>query len=287
MAVLGNTLTLIAGEKAGIIKPGIPVVSAPQADEALTMLKKVSAKRHAPLTLVGRDVTFEAGVHSLDGQNLSIENTLRVRCRKSSIPSGDDVINPVILRIPLLGAHQVVNAATAYAALKASGLEISDKAIRKGFAKVCWPCRFEIVRREPPVVIDSAHNTDSARRLRQALDDYFPGWPVIWIFAILEDKDAAGMLTELAPRLTQVIATQADHPRALEVEKIVVFAQQAGIPVEAVKSPSAALARALELASDHAIVLSAGSVAFAGEVKTAWQKLNLQGSTHVSARADT
>jgi dihydrofolate synthase/folylpolyglutamate synthase len=269
MAVLGNTLTLIAGEKAGIIKLGIPVVSAPQADEALTVLKKVSAERHAPFTLVGRDVTFEAGVHSLDGQNLSIEN------RKSSIPSGDDVINPVILRIPLLGEHQVVNAATAYAALKASGLGISDEAIRKGFAAIFWPCRFEIVRREPPVVIDSAHNADSARRLRQALDDYFPGRPVIWIFAILEDKDAAGMLTELAPRLTQVIATQADHPRALEVEKIVVLAQQAGIPVEAVKSPFAALARALELASDHAIVLSAGSVAFAGEVKTAWQKLNL------------
>jgi dihydrofolate synthase/folylpolyglutamate synthase len=111
--------------------------------------------------------------------------------------------------------------------------------------------------------------------LRQALDDYFPGRPVIWIFAILEDKDAAGMLTELAPRLTRVIATQADHPRALEVEKIVVLAQQVGIPVEAVKSSSIALARALELANDYAIVLSAGSVAFAGEVKTAWKKLNL------------
>jgi dihydrofolate synthase/folylpolyglutamate synthase len=267
MAVLGNTLTLIAGEKAGIIKPGIPVVSAPQADEALTVLKKVSAERHAPLTLVGRDVLFEAEDHSLDGQNL----TVRIQHSASSIPKS------VILRIPLLGEHQVVNAATAYAALKASGLGISDEDIRKGFAAVSWPCRFEIVRREPPVVIDSAHNADSARRLRQALDDYFPGWPVIWIFAILEDKDAAGMLTELAPRLTQVIATQADHPRALEVEKIVVLAQQAGIPVEAVKSPSAALARAMELASDHAIVLSAGSVAFAGEVKTAWQKLNLQG----------
>jgi len=275
MAVLGNTLTAIAGEKAGIIKEGVPVVSSLQKDEALAVLERVAKERHAPLTLVGRGITFESGKHSLGGQFFSIVNTLRVRCRKSKIPSGDDVVNPVILRIPLLGEHQVVNAATAYAALKASGLGISDEAIQKGFAAVSWPCRFEIVRREPPVVIDSAHNADSARRLRQALDDYFPGWPVIWIFAILEDKDAAGMLTELAPRLTQVIATQADHPRALEVEKIVVLAQQAGIPVEAVKSPSAALARALELASDHAIVLSAGSVAFAGEVKTAWQKLDL------------
>ena len=272
MAVLGNTLTLIAGEKAGIIKPGIPVVSSPQKEEARVVLCRVAKERHAPLTLVGREVLFAAGEHSLNGQTLSVSRKQKAEGRKQEVENNQE---SVILRVPLLGQHQVVNAATAYAALKTSGLKVSDQAVRKGFAGVTWPCRFEIVRREPPVVIDSAHNADSARRLRQALDDYFPGQPVIWIFAILEDKDAAGMLTELAPRLTRVIATQADHPRALEVEKIVVLVQQAGIPVEAVKSPSAALVRALELASDHAIVLSAGSVAFAGEVKTAWQKLNL------------
>ena len=265
MAVLGDTLTLIAGEKAGIIKPGIPVVSAPQTDEALAVLERVAEERQAPQTLIGRDVLFETGEHSLDGQSFTILSRISSNVNSES----------VILRIPLLGEHQVVNAATAYAALKVSGLNVADEAIRKGFAEVSWPCRFEIVRREPPVVIDSAHNADSARVLRRTLDDYFPGRPVIWIFAVLEDKDAAGMLTELAPRLTRVIATQADHPRALEVEKVVALSQQAGVPVEAVKSSSAALARALELAGDQAIVLSAGSVAFAGEVKTAWQKLNL------------
>jgi len=279
MAVLGNTLTLIAGEKAGIIKPGIPVVSSPQKDEALVVLERVARERHALLMLVGREVLFAAGERSLDGQTLSVSSKQKAEDRKREAEGrnqeAENNQESVILRVPLLGQHQVVNAATAYAALKSSGLGISDEAIQKGFAAVSWPCRFEIVCREPLVVIDSAHNADSARRLRQALDDYFPGRPVIWIFAILEDKDAAGMLTELAPRLTRVIATQADHPRALEVEKIVVLVQQAGIPVEAVKSPSAALVRALELASDHAIVLSAGSVAFAGEVKTAWQKLYL------------
>jgi len=279
MAVLGNTLTLIAGEKAGIIKPGIPVVSSPQKDEALVVLERVARERHALLMLVGREVLFAAGERSLDGQTLSVSSKQKAEDRKREAEGrnqeAENNQESVILRVPLLGQHQVVNAATAYAALKSSGLGISDEAIQKGFAAVSWPCRFEIVCREPLVVIDSAHNADSARRLRQALDDYFPGRPVIWIFAILEDKDAAEMLTELAPRLTRVIATQADHPRALEVEKIVVLVQQAGIPVEAVKSPSAALVRALELASDHAIVLSAGSVAFAGEVKTAWQKLYL------------
>ena len=252
MAVLGNTLAAIAGEKAGIIKTGRPVVSSPQKDEALAVLEKVAAERHAPLTLVGREVTFETGEHSLDGQSLTI-------------------VNRVILRIPLLGAHQVVNAATAYAALKASGLNVSDEAIQKGFAGVKWPCRFEVLRREPPVVIDSAHNRDSALRLRQALDDYFPGRSVVMIFCALEDKDISGMLVELAPRLEQVIATQADHPRAPSVEWIAGQVQQAGFPVEAVTPVAAALERALELAGERMLVLTAGSVAFAGEVRTAWQ----------------
>jgi dihydrofolate synthase / folylpolyglutamate synthase len=255
MAILGNTLTLIAGEKAGIIKPGIPVVSAPQPEEALTVLEKVAAERNAPLTRVGRDVTFEAREHSLDGQSLAILTP-----------------KSVILRIPLLGMHQVVNAATAYTALQASGLRLAEQAIQKGFGEVHWPCRFEILRRERPVVLDSAHNVDSASRLRQTLDDYFPDRPVFWVFSILEDKDAAGMLAELRPRLKQVIATQTDHPRVLEAGKIVSLVKSAGVPVEAVRPPSAALTRAMELAGDQGVVLVAGSVAFAGEMKTIWDK---------------
>ena len=189
MAVLGNTLTLIAGEKAGIIKPGIPVVSSPQKDEARVVLERVAQERNAPLTLVGRDVSFAAGEHSLDGQTLTVSIKKAAGDQKAGIETSPE---SVILRLPLLGQHQVVNAATAYAALHESGLDIRNEAIAKGFASVKWPCRFEVVRREPPVVIDSAHNADSARRLRQALDDYFPGRPVIWIFAILEDKDASG-----------------------------------------------------------------------------------------------
>ena len=268
MAVLGNTLTLIAGEKAGIIKAGIPVVSAPQPDEALVVLERISAERNAEFTLVGREVTFEGMEHSLDGQTLKIldqhsstANPLQGREPKS-----------VILRIPLLGMHQVVNAVTAYTALQKSGLSLSEAAIQKGFAEVRWPCRFEVLRREPAVVLDSAHNADSARRLRQTLDDYFPGRPVVWVFSILEDKDADGMLAELKPRLMQVIATQTEHPRVLEAEKIVRLVQPSGIPVELVRPGSAALDRAMELAGERGIVLVAGSVAFAGEMKTAWEK---------------
>jgi dihydrofolate synthase/folylpolyglutamate synthase len=267
MAVLGNTLTLIAGEKAGIIKPGIPVVSSPQRDEALAVLEKVSAERNAPLTLVGRDVTFEPLEHSLNGQSFSIVN------RQAPAGTRSKIENPVILRIPLLGAHQVANAATAYTALQASGLPLAEEDLQRGFAEVRWPCRFEIIRREPPVVLDSAHNLDSFEKLARTLDDYFPGKPVILIFGASEDKDVTGMFNALKSRLSRVIGTKAVHPRALEPELIVETAIQLGIPAETASHVEGALARGLELAaSDGELVLSAGSMFVTAEVKTAWEK---------------
>ena len=269
MAVLGNTLALIAGEKAGIIKPGVPVVSSPQSDEALAVLEQISAERSAPFTLVGRDVNSRRTEHSLDGQTIALDDG------QWTIDDGPStIVNPksVILRIPLLGIHQVVNAVTAYTALRASGLKFAEADVQRGFSEVHWPCRFELLRRDPPVVIDSAHNADSAACLRRALDENFPGRPITWVFSILEDKDAAGMLAELRPGLAQVIATQTDHPRVLEAGKIVSLVSSAGVPVELVLPASAALARGMELAGEHGLTLVAGSVAFAGEMKTVWEK---------------
>jgi dihydrofolate synthase / folylpolyglutamate synthase len=266
MAVLGNTLAMIAGEKAGIIKPGVPVVSAPQKEEALEVLEQVARERHAPLTLVGREVNYEAGKHSLDGQGLTIFDR--------SSPTGNP--KSVILRLPLLGQHQVVNAATAYAAIKASRLNVPTAAIRRGFAGVTWPCRFEIVWRKPPVILDSAHNQDSFEKLAQTLEDYFPGRSVILIFGSSEDKDIAGMLAALKGRLKLVLATKAVHPRAIEPEKIVETATRLGVLAETASPVEVALARALELAaSGKEIVLSAGSMFVTAEVKTAWEKLAL------------
>jgi dihydrofolate synthase/folylpolyglutamate synthase len=260
MAVLGSTLTAIAGEKAGIIKEDVPVVSSPQKDEALVVLERVAKERHASLTLVGRDLFYKAGEHSLDGQSLQVWT---------------DSQKTIRLTLPLLGAHQVVNAATAYAALKTSGLNVSDEDIRRGFRGVSWPCRFEVIRREPPVILDSAHNVDSFEKLAQTLDDYFPGRPVTLIFGSSEDKDITGMLNALGPCLSRVIGTKAVHPRALEPEQIVETASELAVPAEAVAPVEAALARALELAAkDGSIVLSAGSMFVTAEAKTAWEKLH-------------
>lgn len=257
MTVLGNTLTAIAGEKAGIIKEGVPVVSSPQKEEAQVVLERMAGERHAPMTLIGRDVLYKAGKHSLNGQDLQVWTNGR---------------KPIKLKLPLLGAHQVVNAATAYAALNASGLKISDEATRKGFADVSWPCRFEIVRREPPVILDSAHNTDSFEKLMQTLEDYFPGKPVTLIFGSSEDKDISGMINALRPCVRRVIGTKAAHPRALETEKIVGSAIRLGVQAETAVPVEAALERALKLsAKDGSIVLSAGSMFVTAEVKTAWE----------------
>jgi len=264
MAVLGNTLAEIAGEKAGIIKPGVPVVSSLQKEEALEVLERIAKLNNSAMTLIGKDVKFELLNSSLDGQSLSIARSGAERSRSAAVE----------VKIPLLGSHQLENAATAYAALQVSGIPIKDEAIQKGFSQVKWRARFEVLRREPPVVIDSAHNRDSALRLRETLDEYFPDRPVILIFCALEDKDISGILVELKPRIERVVATHADHPRAPSAEWIAEQVKQAGIPVEAISPVSSALERALELAGTQKLVLSAGSVAFAGEVSAAWQKRN-------------
>jgi dihydrofolate synthase/folylpolyglutamate synthase len=271
MAVLGNTLGAIAGEKAGIIKEGVPVVSAPQADEAREVLERVAKEKNSSLIMVGEAVKFERLASSLDGQTLRLSSFY--------FPPLDGVLGGLSMQphtldliIPLLGIHQTENAAIAYAALRASRVPIPDQAIQEGFARVKWPARFEVLRRDPPLVIDSAHNRDSARRLRETLDEYFPQIPVILLFCALQDKDISGMLEELKPRLVCVVATRADHPRAPSAEWMSEQVQKEGLPVEAIEPVSAALERALELGSDQKLVLAAGSVAFAGEVSTAWQK---------------
>ena len=261
MAVLGDTLAKIATEKAGIIKPGIPVVSAPQKNEALLVLCQIAQERRASFTLVGREVKFRALRHSLDGQSLT------ATWHKDRL----------LLEIPLLGAHQIQNAAVAATALRilrGQGLEIPDANIQAGFAQVEWPARFQVVRREPPVILDSAHNQDSFSRLRQALDDYFPRRSIYLIFGASEDKNIPGMFKEIRPRLKKLILTQADHPRALPPALIAQLAEKEGLPHEILVPVKAAAERALELyEKDGSIVVSAGSMFVTAEVMAVWQAM--------------
>ena len=259
IAVLGNTLAKIAGEKAGIVKHGVPVVSSPQKDEALEVLERVVKAKECRFTLVGKDVAFTKLGGSLDSQSLSL--------------SSPHSPSKLFFTIPLLGEHQVENTATAYAALKASGIELSDESIQKGFSQVKWRARFEIARRYPPVIFDSAHNQDSFIKMRQTLDEYFPEKQVYLIFGASEDKNIPDMFAEMKPKIKKLIVTRADHPRALLPEQIIEMANQAGVESEAVTPVESALMRALELSrNDGSIVLSAGSMFVTAEVMQAWQK---------------
>ncbi|MDP1779299.1 MAG: cyanophycin synthetase, partial [Anaerolineales bacterium] len=184
-------------------------------------------------------------------------------------------VERLTFNVPLLGSHQIENAATAYTALKVSGIPITDEQIQKGFSQVQWRARFEVARRDPPVIFDSAHNQDSFAKLSETLQTYFPDKMVYLIFGASEDKNIPGMFAELKPKIRKIIITRADHPRALEVEKIQELAEQAGAESEAVVPVSDALVRALELSSkDGSIVLSAGSMFVTAEVMKEWKVLN-------------
>jgi dihydrofolate synthase/folylpolyglutamate synthase len=276
-AFLGNTLAEIAGEKGGIIKAGVPVVLAPQKEEARLVIERICQERASPLLEVGRDLRFAPRDHSLAGQTLMVwqpEDQERLD-QYLNQEAGSEFWSPVMLNIPLLGYHQVENAATAYTALQAfkkSGLGVPDDAIVQGFASVQWPGRFELLQEQPPVLVDSAHNRDSALKLRLALDDYFPGVPVVLIFGASEDKDIEGMFAELMPRVRQVIATQSYHPRALAPQPILELAQRYGRPASLVAEIDDALTEAIKQAEGSAMVLATGSLFVAAGVRESWHK---------------
>jgi dihydrofolate synthase/folylpolyglutamate synthase len=277
MHLLGDRLSDIAREKAGIIKPGVPVVLAPQQQEAEHVVERIAAERAAPLIKVGRDWLYAPGGHDLGHQSLHIWSAAEQPLMDAFVESGGgEEWVPPRYEIPLLGYHQVVNAAVAYAALQVlrrAGLPVTDQAVQQGFRQVRWPGRFQILSSDPAVVIDSAHNRDSALKLRLALDDYFPGAPVTLIFGASADKDIPGMLAELLPRVSRLLLTQAVHPRAAEPEEMAHWAHGLGVRAEAVVPVEAALRRALEQARPGEVIVSAGSLFVAGEALAAWERI--------------
>ncbi|MCE5208867.1 MAG: bifunctional folylpolyglutamate synthase/dihydrofolate synthase [Chloroflexi bacterium] len=295
--VLGDTLAKIAYEKAGIIKEGKPVVLAPQKEEARRVVERIAEERHAPLTQVGRDVFFAPHSRSLSGQSFFLWSAEEQEyIAEYMAANGGEDWEPIKLEIPLLGYHQIENAATAYAGLQVarqSGLNISAEAIQKGFAGVEWPGRFEVFRKSPPIIVDSAHNQDSALRLRLAIDDYLTGKPVILVFGASEDKDIRGMFKELLPRVECVIATQSIHPRAIDADILVNMAYQFGCQAKAVVPIENAIKTALEMAGKESAVVVAGSIFIAAAAREVLFQLseeihldNWIGKSHIANKKD-
>jgi dihydrofolate synthase/folylpolyglutamate synthase len=262
--LLGNTLAEIAYEKAGIIKPGIPVVSAPQRAEAIKVLKAVSQERAAPLTEVGRDWDYDPGRADLDGQAF----TVRCISRGGSELDGE-------YWMPLLGRHQLENGTSAIAALDIlhqRGLHIPAEAVRAGLRDIHWPGRMEILSREPLVVVDCAHNPYSAQVLRQALEEWFPGQRWVLIFGASADKDIAGMLRALLPISEYIIVTRSDHPRAASPIELADVVASVGGGAEVSVGVRKSLRRGLAMMDPGSGLLVTGSIFLVAEAREEWAR---------------
>ncbi len=273
MSVLGNTLTEIATEKGGIIKPGRPVVIAPQKSEAHDTLVSIANERNAPVIDTKHDYCFEPLHHNLRTQ------TFQIQSRHEFVENRKISTNTALkLTTPLLGTHQIENAATAVAALdqlRLSGFHITRRAIKQGFQQVHWPARFEILREKPPVVIDSAHNGDSMQRLVETVNEYFPQWPFILVFGASADKSMGDMLSAILPRCELVITTQSRHPRAATPEELKAKVDDYSIPVIAVNPVEEALSQALSHAGETKGILVTGSIFIAAAARAIWSQLEI------------
>jgi dihydrofolate synthase/folylpolyglutamate synthase len=254
MQILGNTLTEIAREKAGIIKPGRPVVSAPQRPEAEAVIVRTAAERGATLWLGGRDWAVEGTPD-----------------RFSFRGPGGEVRG---LRLGLRGAHQVENAGvvlTAAQLLSQRGLPVPEQAIRQGLAEVRWPGRLEVARECPLVVVDGAHNVDSAERLARAMGEEFRWRRLTLLLGIARDKDVAGIVRALAPLADEVVAVASHSPRAARPDRILaaVAEVQASLPARAADSVAAALDDALASAQPDDLILVTGSLYVVAEAREA------------------
>jgi len=277
MHLLGNSLSDIAREKAGIIKPGVPVVLAPQQYEANRVVEEVARQLKSPLLRVGQDWHFSHGSRSLDHQIVYIWSDDDQPQMEEFVESGcGEEWIPLRYEIPLLGYHQVINCANARVALevlRSSGLRISEAQIHEGFRTAEWRGRFQILSRDPIVVIDSAHNRDSALRLRIALDDYFPGQKVTLVFGASADKDIKGMFADLLPRISRLIVTRSEHLRAAEPEELADMASGYGLAILVESNLKEALRTAVKQARPDEVILVAGSIFIAGDAIQVWDSL--------------
>ncbi len=215
MKQLGNTLAKIAGEKAGIIKPGIPVVTGVTDPEPLAVIVKRAAALDAPLVALGRDFHFD---YVSDAELRRAGNSSPVSQMDYTQCSGNECRRLEQVKLGMLGRHQAANAAVALATLdqlRCIGWSIDDRAIREGLSSARCPARIEVISRRPIVVLDAAHNAASVAALLQVLDGCFPSIPRILVFASSVDKDAPAMLRQLLPRFEHVIFTRyLNNPRA-------------------------------------------------------------------------
>ena len=248
-AQLGGTIEAIAREKAGIIKPGIPVVCGPLPPAADAVIREISKARGAAVIEALDEVRIVRREH---------DASVDVRSRTRTL---EDVT------MALRGRHQLDNAAVAVALLDElanQGITVPDSAVRTGLTQAEWPGRLErFTRGRIEILLDAAHNPAGTRALASHLQEI--GWSrVTLLFGAMRDKDVWHMLEALAPFCELIVCTTAPSPRALSASELAASAGPLGRTVEAIADPAAALARAVDMGRP---VVAAGSIFLIGPLR--------------------
>ncbi|MDI6727302.1 MAG: folylpolyglutamate synthase/dihydrofolate synthase family protein [Thermodesulfovibrionales bacterium] len=266
---LGETLADIAYEKAGIIKKGIPVVSAHQDKEAGEVIAATVKERSSPLFIYGRDFSGELRLSDIEGITFDYF---------------DDSCTITDLHTPLAGEHQIFNACMATKAAmvalnraaeqqssRAILLPFSTSALREGLSSTQWHGRLEIVSNNPMIMIDGAHNPDAAKALSEFIKKHLNDYRIILILGIMADKNIHGIMSPLLPVASEIIFTAPDYGRAASPQKLAEIALHMGFPSRIANSVRDAIEMAKNLSSSlhHSItpslILITGSFYTIGE----------------------
>ena len=253
-AILGETVRRIAKEKAGIIGRGSTVVMGLQSASAAAVIRRACAEHGAELVDVAEACALERYEHTAEGQDF------RLRTAGGSYD----------LHLPLLGLHQLENAAAAVSAVEAlagHGLTISPEQVRRGLAGVRWPGRLEILRQRPLLIVDGAHSTEAVRRLRETLRQDFSFSKAILVVGASSDKEIGTMAAELELPGATVIATSAHHPRAAPAQVVAAAFSNRGMPTSVVETVPQAVESALARAEPDDLICVLGSLFVAAEAR--------------------
>ena len=251
--LLGNTLAQIASVKAGIVKEGCRAVFYPGTPEVEAVYETVCAEKNVSYTIADFSV-IQLQQHTLEGQIF-------------------DYADYKEIHLPLLGAHQLCNAAVvlnvAHQLQQLGWEQITKASIYEGIRQVQWPGRFEIVGKEPMFIIDGGHNPQCIQALVENIKDYLMGRTIIVLAGVLADKDYGDMFRPVMPFAREFVCITPDNPRKMEAADLAEHLRQAGAKATACENVKEGVALAKKLAGKDGVVLSFGSLYSIGDVRNA------------------